>query len=169
MNGWAASGKILIQTHPPSVGKELKLSSRMLEKQDFYWGAALVRLLDDSRCTSLTKRETGYVVNGDAFIALKYTTKSRTPWRFTFGEDEFGRLIGAAGCYRSAVIALVCGGDGICAISWTEIDSILGHQSGWVSVKRDFHKQYGVAGSKASLDRKISVRDWPSILFASRE
>ncbi len=140
----------------------------MLERQEFYWGAALVRLVDDSRCNSLVKKDAGYLVNSNEFVAFKYSTKSRTPWRFSFGEDEFDRLESAANCHRSVVIAFICGGDGVCAIAWPEIISILGDKGLWISVKRNFHKQYGVAGPNGSLERKVSVQEWPNLLFASQ-
>lgn len=137
----------------------------MLEKQEFYWGAAIIRLLEDSRCTGLKKEEHGYLVNSKSFVLLKYSTKSRTPWRFIFGEDEFARLTHVSNRNNSIVIGLICGGDGVCAIGWTQALTLLGGKSGWISVRRNFHERYGVAGPTGELDRKISVRDWPAVLF----
>lgn len=137
----------------------------MLEKQEFYWGAAIIRLLEDSRCTCLKKEEYGYLVNSTSFVLLKYSTKSRTPWRFIFGEDELARLTDVSNRNSSIVIGLICGGDGVCAIAWTQVLTLLGGKSGWISVRRNFHERYGVAGPKGELDRKVSVRDWPAVLF----
>lgn len=137
----------------------------MLEKQEFYWGAAVIRLLDDIRCTSLRKDECGYLVNSTQFVLLKYSTKSRTPWRFIFGEDEVVRLIGLSDRYSLVVIGLVCGGDGVCAIAWKQVTALLSNKPGWVSVRRNFRERYEVAGPEGRLNNKISVRDWPAILF----
>ncbi len=137
----------------------------MLEKQEFYWGAAIVRVLDDSRCASLSKAEYGYLINSTHFIVLKYSTKSRTPWRFSFGEDEIKRFVDASDRYKSVVIGLICGGDGVCAIYWEQAMALLGAKPGWVSVRRNFHKRYAVAGQKDELNGKISIRDWPGLLF----
>lgn len=139
----------------------------MLEKQEFYWGAAIIRLLDDPRCASLSKDECGYLVNSMQLIVLKYSTKSRTPWRFTFGGDEIIRLADASDRYKSVVIGLICGGDGVCAITWKQAVTLLGGEPGWISARRNFHERYGVAGPKGELEGKISIRDWPALLFES--
>jgi hypothetical protein len=137
----------------------------MLEKQEFYWGAAIARLLDDAKCTNLCKVEQGYLVNSALFFLLKYTTKSRSPWRFTFGEDEIARLANVSSRYKRVVTGLICGGDGVCAISWDQLEKLLGGRPGWISARRKFHERYGVAGPAGELDRKISISDWPALLF----
>jgi hypothetical protein len=139
----------------------------MLEKQEFYWGAAIVHLLEDPRCTSLKKDEGGYVVNATRLIALKYSTKSRTPWRFGFGADEIKRLVEASSRYQALVIGLVCGGDGVCAITWKQAAMLVGEEPGWISVRRKFHERYAVAGPAAELAGKVPLRDWPALLFQS--
>jgi hypothetical protein len=139
----------------------------MLEKQEFYWGAAIVHLLEDPRCVGVAKRENGYVVNATRFIVLKYSTKSRTPWRFSFGADEIKRLVEASSRYESLVIGLVCGGDGVCAITWKQAAEILGKEPGWISVRRNFHERYAVTGSAGELPGKVPLRDWPALLFES--
>ena len=139
----------------------------MLEKQEFYWGAAIVRLLDDPRCASVAKSESGYVVNGMRLIVLKYSTKSRTPWRFSIGADEIKRLVEASGRHKSLVIGLVCGGDGVCAITWKQAAVLLGEEPGWISIRRNFHERYAVAGSAGQLEGKVPLRDWPALLFES--
>jgi len=112
----------------------------MIEKQDFYWGAALIRVLDHPKCVSLSKNEYGYLVNSTQFIVLKYSTKSRTPWHFTFGGDEIQFLVDACDQFTSVVIGLICGGDGVCAITWKQADSLLNGKPGWISVRRKFHE-----------------------------
>lgn len=137
----------------------------MLERQEFYWGAAIIRLLDDPRCTDLRKDEYGYLVNSMHFVLLKYSTKSRTPWRFVFSEDEIARFTGISGRAKKVVVGLVCGGDGVCAIALEQAMTLLGAKSGWISVRRNFRERYEVAGPEGGLNNKISVRDWPAILF----
>jgi hypothetical protein len=139
----------------------------MLERQEFYWGAAIIRLLDNPKCTSLSKSKGGYLVNSTQFFALKYSTKSRTPWHFTFGGDEINKLSETSGQQKSVVIGLVCGGDGVCAVTWKQAESLLNGKPGWISVRRNFHERYGVAGSAGELENKISIRDWPALLFES--
>ena len=137
----------------------------MIDKQDFYWGAALIRLLDNPGCLALTKNQFGYLVNSSQLVLLKYSTKSRSPWQFTFGIDEIANLKKTSDRYSLVVIGLICGGDGVCAITWTQANFLLMGKSGAISVRRKFHEHYGVSGSAGELDHKISIRNWPAILF----
>jgi hypothetical protein len=137
----------------------------MIDKREFYHGVALIRLLEDARCQRVQKRDFGYDVNGKTFIFLKYSTKSRSPWRFSFSRDETERLNSRAGSFRKIVIVLVCGGDGICAITWREAAELLGNDAGWISARRNFNEQYGVAGPRGKLEGKVPLGQWPSIVF----
>jgi hypothetical protein len=137
----------------------------MIDKQEFYHGAAILRLLDDQRLTSLRKADGGYVVNGNVYLFVKYTTKQRSPWRYTISDAEVHRLDELLGRYAWMVVIFVNGGDGICAVSVKEMSDILGDQAGWVSVRRGFNEQYAVAGSIRELDRKIPHCRWPQIVF----
>ncbi len=137
----------------------------MIDKREFYHGVAIVRLLEDERCQRVQKRDCGYDVNGEVFIFPKYSTKSRSPWRFSFSKDDTEKLNSLASSFGKIVIVLVCGGDGICAVLWREAVNLLGNDAGWISAKRNFNEQYGVAGSQGKMKRKISLRDWPSIIF----
>jgi len=137
----------------------------MIDKREFYHGVAIIRLLEDERCQMVQKRDCGYDVNGEVFIFPKYSTKSRSPWRFSFSKDDAERLNSLARSFAKIVIVLVCGGDGICAIPWREAVDLLGNDAGWISAKRNFNEQYGVAGPRGKMKRKISLRDWPSIIF----
>ena len=137
----------------------------MIDKQEFYHGVAIIRLLEDGHCQKVRKHDFGYTVNDEVFVFLKYSTKSRSPWRFTFRSDEVERLNSLASSFRRIALALICGGDGICAISWRKAVELLGNDAGWISARRNFNEQYGVAGPNGKLDGKISLREWPLIIF----
>ncbi len=85
----------------------------MIEKLEFYHGAALVRLVEDRRCVSIAKSELGYIVNEDCMVFVKYTTKANSPWRFTISRDDLTDFDLAHHRFRRCFLALVCGGDGI--------------------------------------------------------
>lgn len=136
----------------------------MIDKQAFYHGAAIIRLFEDLRCESVARHAIGYLVNESIFVFLKYSTKSRSPWRFSFSLDEIRRLSHMQPLHNT-VVALVCGGDGICAITWTEAEASLGNNAGWISAKRNFNESYGVAGSVGSLKRKVPLQRWPLLVF----
>jgi hypothetical protein len=97
-----------------------KNGGSMIEKLEFYHGAALVRLVEDGRCASISKSDFGYLVNGDRLVLMKYSTKANSPWRFTFSNDDLARFDLANDQFHTCVLALVCGGDGICCTAWED-------------------------------------------------
>jgi len=137
----------------------------MIDKQEYYHGAAIIRLLEDRRFNTIAKHACGYIINVEVLTLLKYTTRARSPWRFTFTLDEMVNIETLIKKNEKIIIALICGGDGVCAIHAKELYSILGDNPGWISVKRNFNEQYGVAGPNGYLERKVSFQRWPSIIF----
>lgn len=137
----------------------------MIDKQEFYWGAAIVRLLEHPHFSAVRKHEYGYVVNSSVFVFLKYSTKARSPWGFGLTNDELPRLISLASQYNRVVLGLICGGDGVCAVDWKQLISLLGDKPGWISVRRNFNERYGVSGPAGGLDRKVSLQSWPLLVF----
>ncbi len=137
----------------------------MIEKLEFYHGAAIVRIVEDPRCRSIQKHESGYVVNGNRLLVLKYTTKAHSPWRFTFSLEDQTHIGHAATDFELCVLGLVCGGDGVCAIRSDQLSILLEDGGGWLATKRVFNGCYAVSGSRGSLDKKIPLNQWPGILF----
>lgn len=136
----------------------------MIDKQEYYHGAALMRLLDDKRCHEVRRLDVGYGVNGHSLVFLKYSTKGRSPWRFNFSADERRRLAARAE-YLRVTLALICGGDGICAMTLAEAEVLMGRDAGWLAVRRRFHERYGVSGQAGKLPRKVPRHRWPEIVF----
>jgi len=136
----------------------------MIDKLQFYHGAAIISLLENENLSAKKRGSLGYVVNDRVFVFLKYTTKARSPWRFSFDQEDVDRCLKMALEYKVVILGLVCGGDGICALSWEETQYLLNTKPGWISVKRKHNKSYGVAGSVSELKRKVSVRRWRSII-----
>lgn len=137
----------------------------MIDKREFYHGAALVRLLEHPSCESVKRWRNVYVVNGETVVMIKYTTKHRSPWRFTFSQDDV-RFIGSMlSSRRRLIVAFVNGGDGITALTTEEVHTVLGDDPGWISMARKFHEQYAAAGSHGTLAQKCSVSRWPIVAF----
>jgi len=113
----------------------------------------------------VAKRDEAYVANGDRTVFFKYTVKGHSPWRFTVSADDIDRFNEAAGEFRTCVIALVCGGDGICATSWGATKQLLDGAPGWLAAKRKFGGCYSVSGPRGDLERKVALNQWPGILF----
>lgn len=141
----------------------------MIDKADFYHGAALAMALDDSRCKDVAKCPPGYLVNDDVLAIVKYTTKNHSPWQFTFSTEDIARLQHCPDGVDRVVLALVCAGDGICAISAEAACALLEDAAAWISVKRKFRGWYGVSGPAGRLETKVAIKRWPEILFQDEE
>jgi hypothetical protein len=137
----------------------------MIDKQHFYHGAALIQLLDHSHCNSINKFRMGFIVNDKTYVFLKYTTKNRSPWRFTFSEDDISHVRNENRNNGNLFIVLICGGDGICTINIDEFNLLINEKAGWIAAKRSFHEQYSISGSNGELKNKISFKRWPQIIF----
>ena len=137
----------------------------MLDKANYYHGAAIARLLEDENSFSVRKKGLlGYVVNEKVFVFLKYTTKARTPWRFTFDQEDVDRCFSMSLNHEAVISGLICGGDGVCALKWQEVKLLLDGKPGWICIKRNHNERYGVTGSADELDRKVAVGRWPTLI-----
>ena len=137
----------------------------MIEKLEFYHGAALVRLIEDARCTRIAKHPCGYLVNQARIVAIKYSTRSHSPWGFTFSQDDVTRINNAEKELNDCLVALVCGGDGICVLFWMTVAELLGNQPGRIAAKRGFAGCYAVSGPAGKMKGKVAMNSWPSIVF----
>jgi hypothetical protein len=134
-------------------------------KQDFYEGAALHLLARSGRITSIRYEPPLFVVNNQFLILLKYSTRGRSPWGFTFGPDEQSLLRRKA---REAdiVIGLICGSDGVAAVAYGAFGSIAVPRKSAIHIAcyREHGEHYQVNGPDGSLDRKIAPSTWQRIL-----
>ena len=136
----------------------------MIEKQEYYHGAAILRLLSDERTCTVRPAGAGFIVNGYIYILIKYATKTISPWRFTFSLSEL-RSVEEYLRRGDVILALVCGGDGICAIQWSVASQVLGDVPSWMSCQRGFNKRYVVSGPLGEIARRIPHGQWPSVVF----
>jgi hypothetical protein len=141
----------------------------MIDQTDFYHGAALATALNDPRCIDIARCPPGYLVNDSVLVLIKYTTKHGTPWQFTFTEEDVARLRHCPDGADRVVLALVCGGDGICTISAETVLVLLEDAPGGIAARRKFHSWYGVSGPAGKLEKKVAPRRWPEILFQEKE
>jgi len=141
----------------------------MIDKLQFYHGAAILCVVEDPRCNSISKNEFGYLINAERLVALKYTTKAHSPWRFTVTSDDIARLDKAALQFGGCALALICGGDGICALFWASARALLGGKPGWLSAKRVFAGCYALSGPEGTMRKKITLNRWPELIFEDGE
>jgi hypothetical protein len=137
----------------------------MIEKLEFYHGAALVRLIEDPRCTRIGKHACGYLINQNRVVAIKYSTKAHSPWGFTFSQDDLTRINKAEEELAGCVVAFVCGGDGVCVLTWTAVVELLGNAPGRIGAKRGFAGCYAVSGPAGEMKGKVAMNRWPAIVF----
>ena len=100
-----------------------------IRKQQFYEGAALHLLACGGSIKSIRYAAPFFVVNGDVLVHLKYSAKSRSPWAFTFTRDEQS-LLGKAATGARLVIGLICGADGVAALTYERYRSVAAHRKG---------------------------------------
>ena len=136
-----------------------------IKKQEFYEGAALHILMRVSGCLNIQYQVPFFVLNNQVAVLLKYSTKNRSPWGFTFSSDERGSLEAKA-CASDTVIGLVCGSDGVAVVTYEAYKSIIGAKSGAVHVAcyRRYGEHYEVRGPACTLKKKISPSSWLRIL-----
>lgn len=136
-----------------------------IKKQEFYEGAALHQLARAGAVTELRYADPFFLVNGSVFVLLKYSTKGRSPWGFTFASAEQRTLANRAS-RSSVVIALVCGGDGVAAFSYDSFRTIapLRDSSLHIASYRPHGKHYQISGPEGILDEKVAPSNWRLLL-----
>ena len=137
----------------------------MIDKQDFYHGAALVKVIEDKRCLRIEKCDCGYVVNEKKFLYLKYKTDTRTPWSFVYRDTEVRRLRDIVDAGFDLIVVMVCGGDGICAVDGGVALELIKGNKGSISVGRKHREKYSVHGSAGKMKGKASLDSLIEVLF----
>lgn len=138
----------------------------LIDQQEFYHGVVLVRLFDDPSMINIRRGDGGYIINDNNLVIIKYSTRNRSPWVFSFSDEEKHRIDQQASSFNNVVIALVCGGDGVCAIAKRELDEIGGERSGALSVRRPFRQRYSVSGPLSDLAHRIAYNRLNSLAFS---
>jgi hypothetical protein len=135
-----------------------------IKKQEFYEGAALHLLARTGRITGLRYEPPFFTLNSSVLVLLKYSTKGRSPWGFTFTSDEQALL--KAGSTLRIVIGLVCGADGVAAFSYDDYLGIAALREGAVHIgcHRRHKEHYEISGPDGTLDWKIAPSAWRRIL-----
>lgn len=136
-----------------------------IKKQEFYEGAALHMLARKGQIASIRYDWPFFQFNGVISVLLKYNTKSRSPWAFTITPEE-QTLLRSRATHSRAALALVCGADGVVALSYDSFLSVasLRDRAIHISCYRDHGEHYEVNGPDGRLHRKISPSNWPKIL-----
>ncbi|CZO82820.1 MULTISPECIES: hypothetical protein [Legionella] len=110
------------------------------------------------------KSNASYVINNKIGIYIKYCAKRLTPWRFTFLRAHQEEIENLKNNYNDVFIILVCHKDGIVALDWNSLKTILDNEHKeveWIAVSRGKNKMYSITGSDGILNFKVSKSDFP--------
>src|SRR4051812_24343740 len=88
-----------------------------IKKQEFYEGAAIHLLAKAGNISSIRYESPFFVFNDGILVLLKYSTKGRSPWGFTFTPAEQD-LLHKNSFPLKLVIAFVCGAGGVAALNY---------------------------------------------------
>lgn len=136
-----------------------------IKKQEFYEGAAIYLLARTGAVKAIRYDPPFFVLNDHLFVLLKYCTKSRSPWGFTFTSDE-QRILLRQGAESKIVIGLICGSDGIAACPYDAYRAVAAPRDSSVhlSCYRRHGEHYEVCGPDGSLESKVAPSHWLRIL-----
>lgn len=148
----------------------------MIKEFEFYHGAVLTSLIHGSGNPIFIAPFPGgsnasYVINKSISLFIKHSSKRMSPWRFSFAQDHQDEILEMKNKFGEVFLLLVCGEDGIVALSFDELKKILNETHDpveWISVARNKNTEYTVKGSDGSLGYKISKKDFPRKLFENK-
>lgn len=134
-------------------------------KQEFYEGAALHLIARSGLIQTLRYESPQFVVNERLLLHLKYSTKHRSPWGFTFMPEE-QLLLAERSVDRQLVLGLVCGADGVAAVRYESYREIAAPRdtSVHIAVYRRHAEHYQVNGPDGALARKVPPSLWQRII-----
>jgi len=146
----------------------------MINTRDPYDGIVLRRLAkygEPFEVAEIGDKAGHYCLNEGAFLLVKYASRNRSPWQFTFRPDDIDTLVNdqkEGGLFGGSYVCLVCGYNSLCALEEAEWSSLFdfdvtGQQT--VVVRRDPRSSFEVTGSLGKLDRKIPASRFPSLIF----
>lgn len=136
-----------------------------IKKQEYYEGAALHLLIRTGGVTNIQYEAPFFLLNKRVLVYLKYCTKNRSPWGFTFTKDE-QVLLTKRGSKEEIIIGLICGADGIAALPSSDFGIIAApcQSAVHISCYRKHGEHYEVNGPDGKLGGKIAPSNWQKIL-----
>lgn len=136
-----------------------------IKKQEFYEGAALHVLARTNKVTAIRYEPPLFIVNESLSLLLKYSTRGRSPWAFTFTPEEQLLLARRSPNARIA-IGLICGADGVATFSCEAYLTVAKSRSRSIHIScyRQHGQHYEVNGPDGCLQRRIAPSQWSRIL-----
>jgi hypothetical protein len=138
----------------------------VIRKHHFYEGAALSMLIRAAGTMLVEFQEPFFVVDERLVLYLKYSTKVRSPWNFTFTLEE-QILLADPASRVTPTIALICGEDGVAVLSIEDYGSIVNAErntAAHVACFRRHGEYYEISGPNGVLGTKIAPSKWHRLL-----
>ena len=135
-----------------------------LKKQEFYEGAALHLLARTNRVTSIRCEAPFFILNAQLAVLLKYSTRGRSPWGFTFTGDE-QLLLQSRAAELKTVIGLICGADGVASLTYESYLTVaaLRKSALHIACYRQHGQHYEVNGPDGRLHGKVAPSNWQRV------
>jgi hypothetical protein len=136
-----------------------------IKKQEFYEGAALHLLARTGEISGIRYVTPFFLLNDRLLIYMKYSTRGRSPWGFTFMPDEQVLLQKSASKFE-IVIGLICGSDGVAALPYNNYQNIAAYRNSAVHIAcyRNHGKHYEINGPNGTLPGKVAPSNWQRIM-----
>jgi len=135
-----------------------------IQKLEFYEGAALFRLIRSLGAVHVRIDDGVVFLNDQIRLYLKYCTRTRSPWSFTFSSTE-RHAIASQVAEMPLYIGLVCGSDGVAAMERQDYLEVAGGGESPIAIScaRRYDEHYSVSGPAGVLARKIAPSAWNKI------
>lgn len=106
-----------------------------------------------------------FILNKNVLALLKYSTRTRSPWGFTFTSDE-QELLQTKSKEIRTVIGLICGADGVAAFEYDSYLRIGNLRSSALHIAcyRRHGEHYEICGPDGTMNGKIAPSSWRRIL-----
>jgi hypothetical protein len=137
-----------------------------IQKQEFYEGAALRLLIRNNASASFRYSAPFFVVNDALQLYLKYSTGVRSPWGFTFTNDE-QRLIHSHAGATDTIIGLICGSDGVATLPSADFARLVAVRDVPVRIAcHRKHRQYfEITGPDGVMGSKVAPSEWQRLIL----
>ena len=132
----------------------------MINEFEYYHGVALRSIIANSpegitiEAKDLSGRINSYIINNSVGVHIKHSTKRLSPWQFSFSIQNLQEILEVRREARSMWLVLICGPDGVVAISLEDFASITESRPGGVApirIDRGPDKMYRVSGNAGAL------------------
>ena len=137
-----------------------------IQKQEFYEGAALHQIACGCSAAHIRHEPPFFRLNDRLLVLMKYSTRKRSPWGFTFAHAE-QILLRAKATEFGVVVGLICGADGIAALRYDGYVTIAAPSTSAIHIAcyRQHGEHYEIKGPDGTLEGKVPPSRWKGILL----